>query len=156
MLCGVALGACIREPRTAERAVLALAVLGSVAMTALAVLAARSEAPPPWRHGQGSATPAGLFPARLGRRAAPAAGPGTQRLGAWDAGLGAWDAGLGVWDAGLGVWPALRTPGEGQRLCPGGSASAQIAGPSGSLWRGRQRVPKLPTYPSPRLATHRS
>ena len=37
MLCGLALGARVKEPRAAERAVLALAALGSVAMTALAV-----------------------------------------------------------------------------------------------------------------------
>ena len=70
VLCGVALGACVKEPRTAERAVLALATLGSVAMTALAV-------PPRCRK------------RRIARATAVARLP-------WPS---PWDAGLGVWAA---------------------------------------------------------
>ena len=179
MLCGVALGACVREPRTAERAVLALAVLGSVAMTALAVLAARSEAPPRWRHGQGSAAPAawdvwdaglprpqglgrnglGLGTQGLGLRT-QGLGLGTQGLGLGTQGLGSGTQGLGLGTQGLGFGRLCELRGEAP-LARGGCLRrpdpAQIAGPSGSVWRGRQRVaPKLPTYLPPRLATRRS
>ena len=101
MLCGIALGACVTEPRTAERAVLALAVLGSVAMTALAVLAARSEAPPRWRHGQGSAAPAAwdVWDAGL---------PRPQGLGRNGLGLGTQGLGLGTQGLGSGRLCALR------------------------------------------------
>ena len=103
MLCGVALGACVKEPRTAERAVLALATLGSVAMTALAV-------PPRCRK------------CRLARATAMA----------WLPWSSSWDAGL---------WGLGGSAHSGDR----GISAAQIPGPRGSVWRGRQRAPKLPT-----------
>ena len=123
VLCGVALGACVKEPRTAERAVLALATLGSVAMTALAV-------PPRCRK------------RRLARATATARLP-------WPS---PWDAGLGVWAAlrtpGAGGSPPPRSQAPWQRVArPSACAEAtysralQRAGP-GLACRGEHPGPR--------------
>ena len=77
VLCGVALGACVKEPRNAQRAVLALATLGSIAMTALAV-------PPPCRKRRlGGGTAMAWLPRPPGpRRRGTTQGLGSGRLGA--------------------------------------------------------------------------